>query len=96
LSNPTILNNYENDFWHQGIAVIGVDEAGRGPLAGPVVAAAVQFIPEKVPPGIRDSKKLSENPLNLRLPLSEVYPVGSNDRTVAYCGNQRSKTLPVS
>ena len=69
MSNPTILNNYENDFWHQGIAVIGVDEAGRGPLAGPVVAAAVQFIPEKVPPGIRDSKKLSENQREKLAPL---------------------------
>ncbi|MCF7797649.1 MAG: ribonuclease HII [Lentisphaeria bacterium] len=39
--------------------VIGVDEAGRGPLAGPVVAAAVELNPEKLPVGIRDSKKLT-------------------------------------
>ncbi len=38
----------------------GVDEAGRGPLAGPVVAAAVIFPPEVEIPGINDSKKLSE------------------------------------
>ena len=37
----------------------GVDEAGRGPLAGPVVAAAVILDPENIPEGIRDSKKLS-------------------------------------
>ena len=37
----------------------GVDEAGRGPLAGPVVAAAVIFDRKRVPKGIDDSKKLS-------------------------------------
>ncbi|KQU61659.1 ribonuclease HII [Sphingomonas sp. Leaf339] len=39
--------------------VVGVDEAGRGPLAGPVVAAAVILPPKGVPRGIDDSKKLS-------------------------------------
>lgn len=38
--------------------VAGVDEAGRGPLAGPVVAAAVILDRERVPDGIDDSKKL--------------------------------------
>ena len=41
-------------------AVAGVDEAGRGPLAGPVVAAAVILPPGFVPEGIRDSKALSQ------------------------------------
>jgi ribonuclease HII len=39
--------------------VAGVDEAGRGPLAGPVVAAAVVFRPEQRIPGVTDSKQLS-------------------------------------
>ena len=39
----------------------GVDEAGRGPLAGPVCAAAVMLPPGLVIPGLNDSKKLSEN-----------------------------------
>jgi ribonuclease HII len=39
--------------------VCGVDEAGRGPLAGPVVAAAVILDPFRVPRGIDDSKRLS-------------------------------------
>ena len=39
--------------------VAGVDEAGRGPLAGPVVAAAVVFRPGTEIPGVDDSKKLS-------------------------------------
>ncbi|WP_265942334.1 ribonuclease HII [Dechloromonas sp. A34] len=40
--------------------VCGIDEAGRGPLAGPVVAAAVVLDPERPIPGLNDSKKLSE------------------------------------
>lgn len=40
--------------------VCGVDEAGRGPWAGPVVAAAVVLDPDTIPPGLNDSKKLTE------------------------------------
>ena len=40
--------------------VCGVDEAGRGPLAGPVVAAAVILAPDKIPEGLNDSKIVSE------------------------------------
>lgn len=39
--------------------VAGCDEAGRGPLAGPVVAAAVILDPDNIPDGLNDSKKLS-------------------------------------
>ena len=39
--------------------VAGCDEAGRGPLAGPVVAAAVVLDPDKIPRGLNDSKKLT-------------------------------------
>ncbi len=38
--------------------VCGVDEVGRGPLAGPVVAAAVRLDPSDIPPGLDDSKRL--------------------------------------
>lgn len=41
--------------------IAGVDEAGRGPLAGPVVTAAVILDPDNTPIGLDDSKKLSEN-----------------------------------
>ena len=41
------------------LGLCGVDEAGRGPLAGPVTAAAVMLDPEKPIDGLRDSKKLS-------------------------------------
>ena len=44
-----------------GIRLLGgVDEAGRGPLAGPVYAAAVVLLPGHIPDGLDDSKKLSE------------------------------------
>ncbi len=39
--------------------VVGIDEAGRGPLAGPVVAAAVILNPKKIPDGLDDSKRLT-------------------------------------
>lgn len=39
--------------------VCGVDEAGRGPLAGPVVVAAVVLDPERIPAGLDDSKRLT-------------------------------------
>jgi ribonuclease HII len=39
--------------------ICGIDEAGRGPLAGPVVAAAVILDAKNIPPGIRDSKQLT-------------------------------------
>ena len=51
---------YERGFWRRGIfEVAGVDEAGRGPLAGPVVAAAVVLRPDVWIEGAADSKTLS-------------------------------------
>lgn len=50
----------EHLVWKRGMLhVAGVDEAGRGPLAGPVVAAAVIFSPYSYIPEVRDSKKIS-------------------------------------
>jgi len=50
----------ERVLWRHGCMVIGVDEAGRGPLAGPVVAAAC-ILPEDVClPGVDDSKRMTE------------------------------------
>ncbi len=51
--------HYERLLWASGVErVAGVDEAGMGPLAGPVVAAAVVFPREVVIPGVDDSKRL--------------------------------------
>lgn len=55
------LWEYERELLAQGRGPIcGVDEAGRGPLAGPVCAAAVMLPPELDIPGLNDSKKLTE------------------------------------
>nr|WP_289037367.1 ribonuclease HII [uncultured Allobacillus sp.] len=52
---------YENKLKSQGVQLIaGIDEVGRGPIAGPVVAAAVILPEDFYLPGLTDSKKLSE------------------------------------
>lgn len=52
---------YENEARNNGYQIIcGVDEAGRGPLAGPVFVAAVVLPPNLMIDGLNDSKKLSE------------------------------------
>ena len=51
----------EQTHFAKGVKLIcGVDEAGRGPLAGPVCAAAVILPPNAEIPGLNDSKKLSD------------------------------------
>jgi ribonuclease HII len=61
----------------------GVDEAGRGPLAGPVVAAAVIFDRKRVPKGIDDSKKLTaEARAGLCMEIRAVAHVGVGIATV--------------
>ena len=53
---------HENALYESGYhSIAGVDEAGRGPLAGPVVAAAVILHRDVPIPGVNDSKKLSES-----------------------------------
>jgi ribonuclease HII len=59
-SRPQDLLEYERRFWGRGVSsVAGVDEVGRGPLAGPVVACAVVLPRDVVVRGATDSKKLS-------------------------------------
>jgi ribonuclease HII len=68
----------ENRHFEQGIVTIcGVDEAGRGPLAGPVCAAAVILPPNLEIPGLTDSKKLSDKRRR------ELYPV-IMEQAIAY------------
>ena len=59
MKNHSCVNlEIENTLWVQGITrIAGVDEAGRGPLAGPVVAAAVLFPKGMIIDGVDDSKK---------------------------------------
>ena len=68
----------EDGFYAEGIKVIcGVDEAGRGPLAGPVCAAAV-ILPEHLEiPGLTDSKKLTDKKRR------ELFPI-IKEQAIAY------------
>lgn len=68
----------ENGYFAEGVKVIcGVDEAGRGPLAGPVCAAAV-ILPEQLEiPGLTDSKKLTDKKRR------ELFPV-IKEQAIAY------------
>lgn len=68
----------EDGFYAEGVKVIcGVDEAGRGPLAGPVCAAAV-ILPDHLElPGLTDSKKLTDKKRR------ELYPI-IKEQAVAY------------
>ena len=61
-----IMNTHENELIAAGYSYLaGVDEAGRGPLAGPVYAAAVILDPNVKIYGLNDSKKISEKKRNL-------------------------------
>ena len=68
----------EQTYFEQGIQIIcGVDEAGRGPLAGPVCAAAVILPANAQIPGLNDSKKLSDKKRR------ELYPI-IKEQAIAY------------
>ena len=68
----------EDSHFEKGVKLIcGVDEAGRGPLAGPVCAAAVILPPHIEIPGLNDSKKLTDKKRR------ELYPV-IMEQAVAY------------
>ncbi len=53
-------NEYEHQYWPEGLFVVGIDEAGRGPLAGPLTVAGVVFPIGYENPDIYDSKAISE------------------------------------
>ena len=69
---------YENEQRGNGyVAICGVDEAGRGPLAGPVCAAAVILSADVDIPGLNDSKKLSDKRRR------ELFPI-IKEQAIAY------------
>ena len=51
---------YETPLWDAGLLVAGIDEVGRGPLAGPVVTCCIAIDRDHLIPGVNDSKKVSE------------------------------------
>ena len=63
------LTQIEGELWGQGLRVGGIDEVGRGPLAGPVVTACVSIPRDKLVPGVDDSKKLTEKRREALYPL---------------------------
>ena len=63
------LTEIERPLWEAGRVLAGIDEVGRGPLAGPVVTACVSIAPDKLVPGVDDSKKLTEKRREQLYPL---------------------------
>ncbi len=63
------LTRLERELWARGLCVAGIDEVGRGPLAGPVVTACVSIPQGRLVPGVDDSKKLSEKRREALFPL---------------------------
>jgi len=63
------LTQIERGLWADGLSVAGIDEVGRGPLAGPVVTACVSISEAKLVMGVDDSKKLSEKRREALYPL---------------------------
>lgn len=76
--SQTDMWQIENECFAEGYqSVCGVDEAGRGPLAGPVCAAAVILPPDIDIPGLNDSKKLSDKKRR------ELFPI-IQEKAIAY------------
>ena len=88
--------NEEKKLWERGFeVVVGLDEAGRGPLAGPVVAGAVSFKSKiksqklKVFEKLNDSKKLSEKQ------REEIYEILTNHDDISWAAGIVSETVIV-
>lgn len=74
----TMIENLDTPYHARGVRLAGVDEVGRGPLAGPVVACAVILDPTNIPEGLNDSKKLSKkkrDALNLIIRETAVFSI---------------------
>lgn len=78
IQNPADLYAYDMEKRLSYPLLCGVDEAGRGPLAGDVYAAAVILSPEQLPKGLNDSKKLTEKKREQLFPQIQ-------EMAVAYC-----------
>lgn len=77
---------YEQELFSQGFELVcGIDEAGRGPLAGPVCAAAVILPANLEIPGLNDSKKLTDKKRRELFPIIKeqaiAYGIGLADHT---------------
>ena len=70
------MTRLEKEYWGKGVFPGGIDEAGRGPLAGPVVAACVVMPADDLIEGVNDSKKIAEK-------RREVYSAIIQDKAVS-------------
>jgi len=89
------MTNYEYDrqISQKGYkTVCGIDEAGRGPLAGPVYAAAVILDMKREIPGLNDSKKLSEGK---REELFEIIKAQAADYSIAFATVQEIESMNI-
>ena len=83
---PIDLWQYEREAFDAGVKLVcGVDEAGRGPLAGPVCAAAVMLPPGLEIPGLNDSKKLTDKK---RRELYDVITAQAVSYGIAFASEQ--------
>lgn len=83
----------ENEIYASGVSCLcGVDEAGRGPLAGPVCAAAVMLPRGLDIPGLNDSKKLTEKK---REELYDIICTGAVCYGVAFAGVEEIERLNI-
>lgn len=83
----------ENEIYASGVSCLcGVDEAGRGPLAGPVCAAAVMLPRGLDIPGLNDSKKLTEKK---REELYDIICAGAVCYGVAFAGVEEIERLNI-
>ena len=89
-------NSLDKEYYAKyGALVCGVDEVGRGPLCGPVVAAAVILPEDFVPEGINDSKKLSEKKREKLYPVilenAVAVGIGESFRQARFCAYRRQQ-----
>ncbi|MBI2793467.1 MAG: ribonuclease HII [Ignavibacteria bacterium] len=80
------MSDIEISHWNNSGLIVGVDEAGRGALAGPVVAAAVVLNPTDLPTGIADSKVLTAD---VRTELSLIIKSRAIAWSVGFVDNTR-------
>lgn len=91
------MKKYENKYYKEGFKLIaGVDEVGRGPLAGPVYAAAVILPAGEIIEGVNDSKKLTEKKREVLYDIIDkkavCWAVGSVDADIIDKINIRQAT----
>jgi ribonuclease HII len=91
------MRKFDNSFRTNGIELIaGVDEAGRGPLAGPVVAASVIFHRDVIIRGVRDSKVLTETEREKLLPRILERSISCSVAVVSHTHIDRINILQAS